>query len=182
MAKPSDRFFTERLLLRRWSVGDAPALKRALDENVGHLKPWIPWAVAAPGTLEEITARIERWSRDFDDGRNWIWALWGDGGATLLGAIGIYPRDATGRVLIAAADRAEIGYWLSTAATGRGYATEAAREAVEIARALPGITRAEMRCDPANARSIAVPRRLGFRETERLVEEGEATVVWSLSL
>jgi RimJ/RimL family protein N-acetyltransferase len=182
MAKPSDRFHTERLLLRRWGAGDAAALKRVLDENVERLKPWIPWAVAAPGTLEEITARIEHWSRDFDDGRNWIWALWGEGGATLLGAIGIYPRDATKRVLIGEADRAEIGYWLTANATGRGYATEAATQVLEVARGLPGITRAEMRCDPANARSIAVPRRLGFREMERFVEGGEATVVWALSL
>jgi RimJ/RimL family protein N-acetyltransferase len=56
---------------------------------------------------------------------------WGGGGATLLGQVGIYPRDATKRVLIGDADRAEIGYWLSTAATGRGFATEAAQQMVE---------------------------------------------------
>ena len=153
-----------------------------LDGNVEHLKPWIPWAVAAPGTIEEIETRIAQWSRDFDEGRQFIWALWGHSGATLLGAVGIYPRDATKRVGIGEADRAEIGYWLRADMTGRGYATEAARQAFEVARLLPGVTRIEMRCDPANARSIAVPKRLGFREIERFTEGDEATVIWSLSL
>ena len=185
---PPGRVETGRCVLRRWRVQDAAALKAVLDENVAHLKPWIPWRVAAPGTVEEITARIEQWSRDFEEGRTFIWAIWGEGGE-LVGGVGIYPRDVNGRVVISQADRAEIGYWLSASATGRGYATEAAREMVRIATTIPRFTKAEMRCDPRNERSIAVPRRLGFREAGRLVETPaaagdtpEETVVWESAL
>jgi len=186
---PPARIETARFVLQRWRVEDAPALTPILDENVAHLTPWIPWRVAAPGTLEEITARIEGWSRDFDEGRNFIWAIWVDGGRDLAGAVGIYPRDANGRVSIDRADRAEIGYWLSMRAAGHGYATDAAREVVRITTAMPRMIMIEMRCDPANEKSIAIPRRLGFHEVRRAAETPAAagdppedTVVWALPL
>ena len=158
-----DEIGTERLRLRRWRIADAPALKAVLDANVEHLKLWIPWRVAAPGELEDIEERCAAWSMDFDAGRSFIWAIWTLKGE-LLGGVGIYPRDAKGRVDLPLADRAEVGYWLKADMTGKGYATEAARAAVEVAKGLPRVKRIEMRCDPKNAASIAVPKRLGFTE------------------
>jgi RimJ/RimL family protein N-acetyltransferase len=56
----------------------------------------------------------------------------------------------------------EIGYWLRTDATGAGYATEAVKLLVRLAFDLLQAERIEIRCDARNARSAAVPRRLGF--------------------
>ena len=73
-----------------------------------------------------------------------------------------------------AADRIEIGYWLRADATGQGYATEAARAAVEVALSLPGISRLTIHCDERNAPSAAVPSRLGFHLASTIVAPGVA--------
>lgn len=57
----------------------------------------------------------------------------------------------------------EIGYWLRTEATGRGIMSRCVERVTSLALALPGIDRVEIRCDAANSRSSAVPRRLGYR-------------------
>lgn len=58
----------------------------------------------------------------------------------------------------------EVGWILMTGFEGRGYATEAARAARTFAFDTLGWTTAVSYIDPANARSIAVARRLGCDE------------------
>ncbi|AJP74292.1 GNAT family acetyltransferase [Sphingomonas hengshuiensis] len=61
----------------------------------------------------------------------------------------------------------ELGYWLTPAAWGRGYATEAGRAVLEAARAL-GIRRVTAGHFIDNPASGAVLRKLGFRATGRV--------------
>lgn len=165
---PPDRIPTARLLLRRWRVDDAAALKAALDDSVGHLHPWIPAAVADSGPVEVLAERLAGHAADFDAARVWMYGIFPPGESTLLGGIGLYPRTVDARVPFDAADRVEIGYWLRADATGRGYATEATAAILAVAVALPGIACVEIRCDPRNAPSVAIPRRLGFRHARTL--------------
>ena len=57
---------------------------------------------------------------------------------------------------------AELGYWIDTRATGRGYLAEAGPAIIELAFTHLGFARLTCRCHPDNARSIAAARRLGF--------------------
>jgi hypothetical protein len=41
---PAYRIVTARTTIRCWSPSDAPRLKEAIDANVEHLRPWMPWA------------------------------------------------------------------------------------------------------------------------------------------
>src|SRR5262245_61869804 len=157
LMKPPDRFVTERLVLRRWLPVDAPLLKAAIDSSIGHLQAWLPWAMNEPTLLVDIESRLAGFSSAFDAGREWIYGGFSPDAREAFGGIGFHPRGEAG----AAPDCMELGYWLRGDATGRGYVTEAASAAVVMASALPGITRLEIRCDPRNARSAAVPRRLG---------------------
>jgi RimJ/RimL family protein N-acetyltransferase len=184
-ANPPERITTERLLLRRWRTDDAPHLEAVLTASVTHLRPWIPWTIAEPAPLAELEARIARFSSNFDAGREWLWAILSRDERELLGGLGLYPRSATARVPLVDADRVEIGYWLGTGATGRGYATEAVQALLAIADALPGISRIEIRCDPRNEASVAIPRRLGFTLARALEEASmngagarQDTMVW----
>lgn len=154
---------TERLYLRSWQSADAQRLLPVLQANVGHLGGWIPEHVAAPAPLGDLERRLAGFAADFIAGRNWRFAMFAADGGALVGEVSMFPRSAAGRVEFAAADRLEIGYWLSRDATGKGYATEAARAMLDLARALPGIRQVEIHCDPRNAPSAAVPRRLEFR-------------------
>jgi RimJ/RimL family protein N-acetyltransferase len=134
-----------------------------LAANVHHLGDWIPEHVAAPAPLGDLERRLAGFAEDFHSGRCWRYALFSLDRTDLLGELSLFPRSAEGRVEAAAADRLEIGYWLRSDATGKGYATEAARAMLELALTVPGMLRVEIHCDARNVASAAVPQRLGFR-------------------
>jgi RimJ/RimL family protein N-acetyltransferase len=168
---PSE-FRTTRLHIRRWQPSDAIALESVLAANVEHLAPWIPWRVAEPLPAPQLADRLQEFGAAFDADREWRYAVFEADVGRILGDVGLFPRNATGRVPFDAADHVEMGYWLRADATGRGYATEAARAALEVALSLPGIARVLIRCDERNAASAAIPHRLGFRLAATVVESG----------
>ncbi len=155
---------------------DASLLLPVLAANVQHLR-WIPARVASVVSLEDLRARLVGFAADFEAGRSWRFGIFSREGGAVLGEASIFPRSAAGRVELRHADRMEIGYWLGGDATGFGYATEAAEALAALAAAIPGMVQVEIRCDPLNAPSAAVPRRLGFH----LVDSPSATdegMVW----
>jgi RimJ/RimL family protein N-acetyltransferase len=170
-----DTIQTARLLLRRWQPSDAPRLKAALDASVSHLEPWIPWHVAEPATIDVLETRLAGHAADFDAGRAWIYGIFAPSDERVLGAVGLYPRDDARRVPIDDADRLELGYWLHVDATGHGYATEASSALLAAGETLPGVSCFEIRCDPRNAPSAAVPRRLGFAHQVTVPQPSGAT-------
>ncbi|HSJ30798.1 MAG TPA: GNAT family N-acetyltransferase [Longimicrobiales bacterium] len=158
-----DEIRTERLQLRCWRRGDALLLLPVLQANVEHLQSWIPAHVAAPAPLPDLEERLTGFAADFRAGRNWRYGVFAPDEREVFGEISLFPRSAAGRVNLAAADRLEVGYWLRRNVTGRGYATEAARAMLSLAASLPGMSHVEIRCDPRNTASAAIPKRLGFR-------------------
>jgi hypothetical protein len=65
-------------------------------------------------------------------------------------------------------DAFEIGYWIRASRAGRGLATEVTAALTRVALELCGADRVEIRVDPANEASLAVPRKLGFAEEATL--------------
>ncbi len=82
-------------------------------------------------------------------------AIWRVGDDRLLGATGLHRIDWSVPAM-------EIGYWLRPDAQGSGFATDAARLMTTFAFRHAHAERVEIRCDAANHRSAAVPRRLGY--------------------
>lgn len=173
---------TERLLLRPFSADDAPALLPLLEANQDHLSRWIPEHVWRPLPLPELAIRLDGFAAAFAADREWRYALLSRDGATLLGEVDLFSRTASGRTTYSEADRAEIGYWLRADMSGRGLATEAARAMLELARSLPRISQAVIRCDELNAPSRAVPLRLGFSLTDTERNASGVLQVWTLDL
>lgn len=153
---------TSRLRLRAWKPGDAPLLLPVLEANTEHLRGWIPEHVWKPAPLPELAVRLAGFADDFAAARSWRFGMFSPDEQRVLGEVGVFPRSAAGRVPVAEADRLEIGYWLRADDTGRGYVTEAVRAVLSFAADLR-MPHVEIRCDPLNVRSAAVPRRLGFR-------------------
>ncbi|MEQ9104817.1 MAG: GNAT family N-acetyltransferase [Rhodothermales bacterium] len=177
MERPAFNTFVEtsRLLLCPWDTHHAEGLARVLAVNQEHLTGWIPARVSRPGTIPELEARIADWRADFAAGQAFRWAIFEAEGPLLpLGEISLFPRTRDHRTRISEADRLEIGYWLRNDATGKGYATEAIRAIPGVATPWPGLTTLEIRCDPANAPSVAVARRLGFH----LAHESPTDMIW----
>ncbi len=61
------------------------------------------------------------------------------------------------------APSAEIGYWLAAEFQGRGVMTTAVGAMLSYLFEERGLNRVEIQCAPQNARSCAIPERLGFR-------------------
>src|SRR4051794_13039789 len=156
---PPYRIETERLVLRCYDPADAPLVKDAVDSSLDHLGPWMPWA-QAPASLDETVALLRSFRAQFDLDQNWIYGIFAPDGAEVLGGTGLHARVAPGGL--------EIGYWIRAGRTGSGLATEAAAVQSRVAIELCGADRVEIHVDPANAASLAVPRRLGFREEATL--------------
>lgn len=115
---PPERIYTERLVLRRWTSGDARALKAAIDSSLLHLQEWMPWAMQEPSELSVIKRRLEEFEESFAAGREWLYGIFDCASdpseRELLGGVGLHPRVEPGGL--------EIGYWLRADQTGHGFA------------------------------------------------------------
>ncbi|HEX2104580.1 MAG TPA: GNAT family protein [Solirubrobacteraceae bacterium] len=140
--------------LRLLEESDADELYALTDRNRVHLEPWMPWipAIRAPDdTLEFI--RLTR--RQVADNDGLATAIVRDG--AIVGVVGYHRVDWANRAT-------SIGYWLSADAQGRGTMTEAVRALVDHAFGAWGLERVEIAAAVDNARSRAIPERLGFRQ------------------
>jgi RimJ/RimL family protein N-acetyltransferase len=146
---------TPRLTLRPGWPEDAPALAAAIGhECVVHMLARVPW----PYSVEDAETFLRR-PRGVTDIPLLILAH-EDARPRLIGAIGIAPEDEGGH---------ELGYWLTPDAWGRGYATEAGRAMLAIARhalGLKHLVSGHFADNPASGRVLA---KLGFRATGRIV-------------
>ena len=80
-----------------------------------------------------------------------------------------------------------IGYWIHAAHINQGLATEAAAALTRVAFEVNDVERVEIHCDPANVRSAAVPRKLGYAHEATLRRRAQAgdgthrdTMIWTL--
>jgi RimJ/RimL family protein N-acetyltransferase len=156
---PPYRIVSERLVLRCYDPADAAALDDAVDSSLPELRPWMPWA-QAPSTLDETIALLRTFRARFDLGEEAIYGIFAPDGSEVIGGAGLHSRVAAGGL--------EIGYWIRTSRTGAGLATEAASVLTRVAVDLCGVDRVEIHVDPDNAASIAIPRKLGYREEATL--------------
>ena len=147
---------TKRLTLRPGWPEDAPAIARAIaHEQVVTKLSRVPWPyteahaaewLATPRARDNVSLSIL--AHDLTPG---------DATPRLVGGIGIHPAQGM--------DGYEIGYWLTPDAWGRGYATEAGRAALGIARYAMGLKKLRSRHFLDNPASANVLRKLGFRPT-----------------
>lgn len=157
------RVAMESVVMRGWDRVDAPLLLEAICSSLPALDRWTPWVIPEPFDIAVLEERLVKFHDDFAAGQHLVYALLDAGETRVLGSAGLYSR---------VGPRAfEIGYWIRTDATGRGLASQVSAELVRIAFHNPDVERLEIRCDPQNLASIAIPRRLGFTLREVLQVE-----------
>jgi RimJ/RimL family protein N-acetyltransferase len=139
----------------------------------------MPWAHHEPESLDAKVQRLRSFRAEFDLDRDYIYGIFDSDEIVVLGGTGLHKRIGEGA--------REIGYWIHQHHVGRGYATEAAAALTRVAFEVDLVRRVEIRCDPTNDRSIAVPRKLGFTHEGTLrknsiTPDGELrdTMIWSL--
>lgn len=141
--------------LRLFTADDGEAVARAVAESLDHLRPFMPWAGVRSTEPAFQRDRLQKAEATATRGEGWEYGLFLPDESEVLGSFGLVSRPEPASL--------EIGYWLHVAACGAGYATRAAGALTNVAQQLPGITRVVIRCDVANVRSAAIPRRLGYR-------------------
>ena len=151
---PAYRIQTQRLVIRCWNPIDVFLLMAAVAESLEHLKPWMPWAHAEPQSLQQRVEWLRKCRGDFDLGHNFTYGIFNMDETQVLGGTGLHARVGT--------DALEIGYWIHANAINQGLATEVAAALTKVAFEVHGVARVEIHCDPANVRSAAVPKKLGF--------------------
>lgn len=151
---------TDRLVVRCWQPADAPLLKDAVDDSLDHLRPWMPWAHHEPQSVQEKVELLRSFRGRFDLGQDFVYGIFSADETTVLGGCGLHRR-AGPRAL-------EIGYWIRASATRRGYATEIVQALSKAAFRRCEIERLDIKVEPGNDASAAVPRKLGFVEEATL--------------
>ena len=165
------RLETPRLLIRSYTLGDAPALFGVVRDSLGHLLPWMTWA---PGhtslefTTRYVTEQILA-AADPDTFDNVGVGIFEKETGELVGGIGVH--DVRRRTA-----SCETGYWLRHDRVGRGYATEACARVLSWALSDQaagglGLRRVRIFCSAANIASGRIPERLGLTLESRQREE-----------
>jgi len=141
--------------LRRLEPADAPALLDLRVRNRAFLEPWEPvrdesWYTLA-AQQADIAAAIEGARTD----RSYAFGVF---------APGLVGRVALNEVVRGVFGNAYLGYFVAQEVNGRGYATEAVRQAVRFAFGQARLHRVQAAVVPRNAASARVLEKAGFRE------------------
>ena len=145
---------TERLVIRAPKEAHAATLREAIAESMNELRLWMPWAQSVP-TIEASTENCKKAEAEFAAGSDYRLHIFLKETQTLIGCSGLHRIEWD-------VPSVEIGYWIRTPYSGKGYMTEAVREITRYAAEELNMNRVEIRMSADNARSKAVPERLGF--------------------
>lgn len=132
----------------------ADELFEIVESNRAHLERWLPW-VSNVRDVGDSRRYIVGALQQFADGNGMAVAIRHEG--KLAGVINLHFVDRY-------SERTSIGYWLSEDFQGRGLVTRACKTLIDHAFGTLELNRVEIRCASDNAKSRAIPERLGFKE------------------
>lgn len=148
--------------LRLLEVEDAEELFALVDRNREHLRHWLPWVDGTTTVEDSRQFRLQGLERFAENG-SFDAGIWHKG--KLAGVIGLHR--------IAWAERkSSIGYWLGEEFQGKGLMTMACRAILQYAFEELELNRIEIKVATGNARSGAIPERLGFTHEGVLRDDG----------
>lgn len=144
----------ERTVLRKQHPDFAAPMFAHIDRDRDRLARFLPWAQATK-TIDDTRGFIKMSEEKWAAGELFNYGVFDKDNDEYLGNIGLLS-------ILWEHDCCEIGYWIASCHEGKGFMSDAVR-ALEKTCFAAGFHRIEIRCDPRNARSAAVPQRLGYR-------------------
>jgi ribosomal-protein-serine acetyltransferase len=149
-----DRVSNSQLELQRWSLDQLDALLAAVEMSFNELHTWMIWAATMP-TRRAMHSVIADDVTRFDSDERFQFFVMERSTGELVGSAGLHRRGEP--------DELEIGYWIRSDRTRRGYATQVAGLLTSAAfDASTQIVRVNISMDANNHASAAVPKKLGF--------------------
>lgn len=144
----------DELLLRLPEERFSEEATALIRENSRHLSEWLPW-VTEGFSVEDAREFVRRNLRQFADNQGFSTQIVWRG--RVAGQVGFNTIDWANR-------STEIGYWLAAEFQGRGIMTRSCRALVAYAFDTLKLNRVAIHCATTNAKSRAIPERLGFRQ------------------
>jgi ribosomal-protein-serine acetyltransferase len=164
-------FASKRLCIRMPLGGDGAAIVEAVAESIDELSPWLPWAQSVR-SVEECEEHIRAVRLAFASGEDFPLYLFDRASGALVGGTGFHRPDWS-------VPSFEIGYWIRTSQTRRGFATEAVRALAEVGFRDLGAQRIEIHMSDDNVASRRVAEAAGF-ELEGVLRRAERHLDGSL--
>ncbi len=140
---------------------DAKELHELIDTNRAYLAAWLPWA--AEQSLADTLGFIQRTQGQIEGNDGFQVAILIED--RIAGVIGYTAVDWEER-------STNIGYWLASEHQGRGTMSAAVAALTDHALSAWELRRVAIRVATENARSRAIPERLGYRE-EAILSKAE---------
>lgn len=145
---------TQRLLIKPPSFQAAKDCNAAINDSFDALHRWMWWAKERPSvddTKAFVKLAMELW-KSHEEMPMWIFER---ANGSFIGGVGFHEcKWDTGQV--------EIGYWIRSSASGKGFMTEAVNAITRYAFEALHARRIEIRCQEGNLKSTAVALRLGY--------------------
>jgi RimJ/RimL family protein N-acetyltransferase len=149
-----EEFTTERLLIRKPFPGDGKVVYEAIQASLNELKPWMQWAHTNQSE-QDVEANIRDSIAKFITREDLRLHLFNKETGEFIGSSGLHRIDWN-------VPKFEIGYWIETRHSGKGYIMEATEAITNFAFKELKAMRVEIRCDSKNIKSRAIPEKLGF--------------------
>jgi ribosomal-protein-serine acetyltransferase len=143
------------LLLRSYKPEDAPELFRCINESRAHLRPYLGWVDATTKpehSLQFIQSAIAQQAV----GEAMALGIFLQQERQLIGGIGMHNWSHELK-------RAQVGYWISKEAEGRGFMHRSAVRFLDFLFRKVGLNKVEMHVVPHNKRSLELAVRLGAK-------------------
>jgi ribosomal-protein-serine acetyltransferase len=150
--------------LRLLEERHAPAIFGLVDQDRAYLREWLPW-VDSTLAEDDTLSFIQSTRQQFAANESITAGIWK--GDRFTGVVGTHKINWLYR-------KVEIGYWIGEAFQGSGIMTDACRALITHLFDELDLHRVEILCGTANARSMAIPKRLGFKLEGTLREAGFA--------
>lgn len=132
----------------------AEGLFAALNENRNHLSEFLPW-VGNMQSVDDFKIYIRNCETMYMEQQEISFVILLDG--HIIGRIGLHQLDLNNR-------NAAIGYWLTKEAEGKGIMTRCCAGLINYAFEQLSLQRIEIKAATGNAKSQAIPIRLGFKQ------------------
>lgn len=162
-------FYTERLFIRMPLPGDGKVVAQAINESIEELKPWMPFAQENQNE-ETVEINIRKSYAEFLQREDLRFHIFLKDTGEFIGSSGLHRINWS-------IPKFEIGYWINSRFSKKGYMKEAVEGIVKFSLEELRAKRLEIRCDPKNLRSRAIPEKLGFKlegilENDKLTADG----------
>jgi ribosomal-protein-serine acetyltransferase len=137
-----------------------PNLNRAaeifslIDEDRNHLRTWLPW-VGVTTSVEDTRKNLARRIADFNKKERAY--FYGVLNGEVVASVGFVSFDD---------NEGEIGYWLLSNYGGRGLMTTFVKACIDYGFKELKLNKIVIKCAEGNAKSAAIPERLGFTKSD----------------